>query len=261
MMNKVLQKRNALEIFIREQTLGPGINGYKYVDLENDILKEKNLSIEPSINYDAEIVDIVPAAIYSTGILFPEDKSGTCEEGVILDNNEQTEEEDGAEEKDSQNNSMESEEVSNGVELNQMYPKVMGLTFCLDEKSLENREIEFDVSFRYYKKLKQDKEGKFNSKYGLLCEVDVEKLRTFLTEHNLVQFSILTSGQNNFILLSKISSEQITELKTTIRTIQKNYAESLFDKTNKVQNLPRLLKDKCYLSNLKSTIYYDLKIR
>lgn len=259
MMNKVLQKRNALEIFIREQTLGPGINGYKYVDLENDILKEKNLSIEPSINYDAEIVDIVPAAIYSTGILFPEDKSGTCEEGVILDNNEQTEEEDGAEEKDSQNNSMESEEVSNGVELNQMYPKVMGLTFCLDEKSLENREIEFDVSFRYYKKLKQDKEGKFNSKYGLLCEVDVEKLRTFLTEHNLVQFSILTSGQNNFILLSKISSEQITELKTTIRTIQKNYAESLFDKTNKVQNLPRLLKDKCYLSNLKSTIYYDLK--
>jgi len=258
-MNKVLQKRTALETFIREQTLGPGINGYKYVDLEDDILMEKNLSIEPSINYDSEILDIVPAAIYSTGILFPEDKSGTCEQGAVLDNNEQTETEDGVDDKDSQNNSMESGEVSNGVELNQMYPKTMGLTFCLNEKCLENGEIEFDVSFRYYKKLKQDKEGKFNSKYALLCEVDMEKIRTFLNEHKLEQFSILAKGVNNFIVLSKINSEQITELKTTIRTIQKSYAESLFDKTSKVHSLPRLSKDKCYLSNLKSTIYYELK--
>lgn len=258
-MNKVLQNRNALEAFIREQTLGPGINGYKYVDLEDESLVKNDLSTESSLQYETEILDIVPAAIYSTGILFPEDKSGTCEEGAILDNNEQTETEDGLEEKDSQDNSMEPENISNGVELNQMYPKTMGLTFCLNEKCLENGEIEFAVSFRYYKKLKQDKEGKFNNKYGLLCEVDVEKLRIFLIEHNLVQFSILAIGSNNFIVLSKISSEQITELKTIIRTIQKNYAESLYDKTSKVHSLTRLSKDKCYLSNLKSTIYYELK--
>lgn len=258
-MGKVFQKRTALEIFIREQTLGPGINGYKYVDLENEVLVEKNLSTEPSLNYETEILDIVPAAIYSTGILFPEDKSGTCSEGAILDNNEQSETEDGVDEKDSQNNSMESEDVSNGVELNQMYPKTMGLTFCLKEESIEKGEITFDVSFRYYKKLKQDKEGKFNSKYGLLCEVDAEKFKAFLTEHKLVQFSILTKSENNFVLLSKISSEQITELKTSIRSIQKSYAENLYDKTNKIYSLPRLSKDKCYLSNLKSTIYYELK--
>ncbi|MEZ4938909.1 MAG: hypothetical protein R2799_15075 [Crocinitomicaceae bacterium] len=159
---------------------------------------------------------------------------------------------------------MESEDVSNGVELNQMYPKkkkTMGLTFCLKEESIEKGEITFDVSFRYYKKLKQDKEGKFNSKYGLLCEVDAEKFKAFLTEHKLVQFSILTKSENNFVLLSKISSEQITELKTSIRSIQKSYAENLYDKTNKIYSLPRLSKDKCYLSNLKSTIYYELKIQ
>src|SRR5690606_18817782 len=208
MMGKVFQKRTALEIFIREQTLGPGINGYKYVDLENEVLVEKNLSTEPSLNYSTEILDIVPAAIYSTGILFPEDKSETCEQGAVLDNNEQTKEEDGIDEKDSQNNSMESDEASNGIELNQMYPKIMGLTFCLEKESLEKDEITFDVSFRYYKKLKQDKEGKFNNKYGLLCEVEVEKLRNFLTENKLAQFLILTKGQNDFLLLSKISSEQ-----------------------------------------------------
>src|SRR5690606_39013789 len=130
-------------------------------------------------------------------------------------------------------------------------PKTMGLTFCLNEKCLENGEIEFDVSFRYYKKLKQDKEGKFNSKYALLCEADMEKITTFLNEHKLEQFSILAKGVNNFIVLSKINSEQISELKTTIRALQKSYAESLFDKTSKVHSLPRLSKDKCYLSNLK----------
>lgn len=258
-MDKVLHKRSSLETFIREQTLGPGINGYKYVDLEDEILVNKKLSVEPSLNYETEILDIVPAAIYSTGILFPEDKSETSIEGAILDNNEQTESEDGVEEKDSQDNSMESEEVSNGIELNQMYPKTMGLTFCLDKEILEKDEIEFNVSFRYYKKLKQDKEGKFNKKYGLLCEMDVEKFTTFLAKNNLNQFSILHKGQNNFVLLSKMNSEQITELKTTIRSIQKNKAECIYDKINSTYPLPRLSKEKSYLSNLKSTLYYELK--
>ena len=259
MMNKILKKRNSLETFMREQTLGPGINGYKYVDLEDDTLVNKNLTTEPFINYDSEILDIVPAAIYSTGILFPEDKSGTCGEGAVLDNNEQTDTEDGVEEKDSQDNSLEFEDTSNGVELNQMYPKTMGLTFCLEEKSLENGEIEFVVLFRYYKSLKQDKEGKFNNKYGLLCEINKEKFSAFLTKHNLTQFTIVTKGQNNFVLLSKINKE-ITELKTNIRVIQKVYAESLYEKTNSILSLPHSLpKEKCYLSNLKSTIYYELK--
>lgn len=94
-MDKVLQKRISLETFIREQTLGPGINGYKYVDLKDAVLVKKNLKVEPSINYDTEILDIVPAAIYSTGILFPEDKSGTCNEGLVLDNNQHVDKEDG----------------------------------------------------------------------------------------------------------------------------------------------------------------------
>jgi len=258
-MNKALKKRKSLETFIREQTLGPGINGYKFIDLENNDLVEKDLNTEPSFNYNTEILDIVPAAIYSTGILFPEDKSGTCGEGAVLDNNEQTETEEGVEEKDSQNNSIEFEDVSIGVELNQMYPKTMGLTFCLEEESLENGEITFDVSFRYYKKLYQDKEGKFNNKYGLLCEVDPAKFKAFLTENKLVQFSIINKGKNNFVVLSKINSKQITELKTTIRSIQKRYAGILYDKTSKINNLSRLSKDRCYLSNLKSTIYYELK--
>ncbi len=258
-MNKIIDKRNSLERFIREQTLGPGINGYRYVDTENETLVNQKLIGEAPINYSSEILDIVPAAIYSTGILFPEDKSGTCKEGNILDNNEQTDKKDEADEQDSQNNSSEDIEATEGVELNQMFPRTMGLTCCLDSRFLDRGTIEFKVRFRYYQKLKQDKEGKFNNKYGLLCEVNHEEIQKIITKYELNSFRIKSINENHFLLLSKLSSEEITNIKTRIREIQKQIAEILFDEANTISIIPQLTKASCYLSNLKSSIYYELK--
>ncbi|MBK8635176.1 MAG: helicase [Saprospiraceae bacterium] len=258
-MNKIIDKRNSLERFIREQTLGPGINGYRYVDTENETLVNQKLIGEAPINYSSEILDIVPAAIYSTGILFPEDKSGTCKEGNILDNNEQTDKKDEADEQDSQNNSSEDIEATEGVELNQMFPRTMGLTCCLNNSFLDKGTIEFKVCFRYYQKLKQDKEGKFNNKYGLLCEVNHEEIQKIITKYELNSFRIKSINENHFLLLSKLSSEEITNIKTRIREIQKQIAEILFDEANTISIIPQLTKASCYLSNLKSSIYYELK--
>lgn len=258
-MSKILAKRDSLERFIRVQTLGPGINGYRYVDLENEIFLRKNLLKEEPINYTSEILDIVPAAIYSTGILFPEDKSGTCIEGISLDNNEQTDQKDDADEQDSQNNSSEDIGATESIELNQMFPRTMGLTCCLDESFLSKKTIEFKVNFRYYQKLKQDKEGKFNNKYGLLCEVNHEEIQKFIAQYELKAFKIKTINDNHFLLLSKLSSEEITQIKTRIRAIQKQIAETLFDLANSISTIPQLTKASCYLSNLKSSIYYELK--
>ncbi|MBK8622873.1 MAG: helicase [Saprospiraceae bacterium] len=258
-MNNILEKRNSLEQFIREQTLGPGINGYRYVDLENESVVNKNLSSGEPINYSSEILDIVPAAIYSTGILFPEDKSGTYEVGIALDNNEHIDRKDEADEQDSQNNSFEDIEATEGIELNQMFPRTMGLTCCLDRNFLEKGTIEFNVHFRYYQKLKQDKEGKFNNKYGLLCEVNHEEIQKIITKYELNSFKLKCINENHFLLLSKLSSEEITNIKSKIREIQKQIAEMLFDLANAVLIIPQLTKASCYLSNLKSSIYYELK--
>lgn len=258
-MSKILNKRSSLEWFIREQTLGPGINGYRYVDLENEELVFKTLIKEQPINYSSEILDIVPAAIYSTGILFPEDKSGTSKEGISLDNNEQNDQKDDADEQDFQNNSFEDIEATVSIELNQMFPRTMGLTCCLDESFLSEKTIEFKINFRYYQKLKQDKEGKFNNKYGLLCEVNHEEIQSFITKYELNSFRIRTINENHFLLLSKLSSEEITQIKTRIRAIQKQIAETLFDLSNAISTIPQLTKASCYLSNLKSSLYYELK--
>jgi hypothetical protein len=258
-MSKIIDKRNSLERFIREQTLGPGINGYRYVDLENENLVNKILIGEEPINYSSEILDIVPAALYSTGILFPEDKSGTCGEGIALDNNEQTDKKDDADEQDTQNSSSEDIEADERIELNQMFPRTMGLTCCLNNSFLDKDSIEFKVSFRYYQKLKQDKEGKFNNKYGLLCEVNHEEIQKIITKYELNSFRIKSINENNFLLLSKLSSEEITQLKTRIREIQKQISEMLFDVANEISKIPHITKASCYLSNLKSSIYYELK--
>ena len=258
-MSKILEKRNSLERFIREQTLGPGINGYRFVDLENEELVTKTLIKEEPINYSTEILDIVPAAIYSTGILFPEDKSGTCNEGISLDNNEQIDQKDDVDEQDSQNSSSEDIEATESVELNQMFPRTMGLTCCLDESFLSKKTIEFKVNLRYYQKLMQDKEGKFNNKYGLLCEVNHEEIQNFITKYELNSFRIRVINENHFLLLAKLSSEEITQIKTRIREIQKQIAETLFDLASSISTIPQLTKASCYLSNLKSSIYYEIK--
>lgn len=259
-MSKIIDKRNSLERFIREQTLGPGINGYRYVDLENEELINKTLIKEEPINYLSEILDIVPAAIYSTGILFPdeikEDGSSSCQQEII--NNEIISNDDEFE-KDSQDFSGQDLDSSDSIELNQQFPKTMGLTCCLDEKFLSARTIEFKVSFRYYQKLKQDKEGKFNNKYGLLCEVNYEEIQKIISQFELNQFNIKFINENYFIQLKKMSDDEKKDLRKRIKDIQKQIAESLFDKTNSIVNLLHLNRVYCNLSNLKSSIYYELK--
>ena len=260
-MSKIIDKRNSLERFIREQTLGPGINGYRYVDLENDALVNKILTGEEPINYLSEILDIVPAAIYSTGILFPEealiDGESSNEQEIV--NNETVSNEEDVFEKDTQDNSEDDVESTDSMTIDQRFPKTMGLTCCLNDSFLDNKEIEFKISFRYYQKLKQDKEGKFNNKYGLLCEVNHEEIQKIITKYELNSFRIKSINENHFLLLSKLSSEEITQLKTRIREIQKQIAEMYFDEANAISIVPQLTKASSYLSNLKSSIYYELK--
>ncbi|HMK18320.1 MAG TPA: helicase-related protein [Chitinophagaceae bacterium] len=257
---KILEKRNSLEQFIIEQTTGPGINGYRFADLEDEHLLKSNLLNCLPIEYSNEIIDIVPAAVYSTGILFPEDASETSSSGIALDNNE-TIKEDEKDEEDSQNNSGDDVESTDVIELNQMFPRLMGFTCCLDEKILNEKYIDIKLQARYYKKLKRDNDGKFNSKYGLLCETNPEVTQSFLSQHQFSSFNLRVVGDNSFLTLNRLNAEEIIVLNTQIRGIQKRIAENLYDKTVNIIDLSKLKKSSCYLSNLKSTIFFDLKTR
>ena len=91
-MSKIFNKRTDLERFIREQTLGPGICGYRFVNLGATYLAEKDLSITFPLYNDFEIINSMPAALYSTGILFPKDDSDSANVGAESDSNEDEDE-------------------------------------------------------------------------------------------------------------------------------------------------------------------------
>src|ERR1700739_501569 len=72
------KKRHELESFIREQIIGPGALGYRFIDINNKEILSKKLTDEVPINYSNELINTVPGALYSTGILFPIDNSQTA---------------------------------------------------------------------------------------------------------------------------------------------------------------------------------------
>lgn len=259
----IREKRDSLERFIREQTLGPGINGYRFVDVTDEKLLTRSINDLSPLEYSSEIIDIVPAAVYSTGILFPDEiKTQDSYSGGNNnpDNNEIISMEGEEDEVDSQNSSLPNIEDTEGIQIDQMYPKMMGLTCCLDEGVLDTKFIEIKVNARYYRKIKFDIAGKANDRFGLYCEVEKDEIEGFLQTYGFDDFSIKTIGPNTFILLRKLSSEDITQLKSRVWDVLKSQAEQLFDKVNSIIELKRLSKKTTYLSSLKSTLYYELKI-
>ena len=63
----ILQKRNSLEKFIREQLIGPGGCNYQFSVHHNGDEQE----LAPSLSY-GEVLNTTPGSIYSSAILFPE---------------------------------------------------------------------------------------------------------------------------------------------------------------------------------------------
>ena len=154
MINK---KRLELEDFIREQTLGPGAMASRFIDLRGQHDDTANTIFLP--HYRAELINMAPASIYSTGILFPVDetKAETIEEeeedGANSENhkvNEKVPLVNGSEQGDA------GEEEDSNVDaqsLNQMFPNSIGLTVCLNPAVAKDNDLEITITARYYRKL------------------------------------------------------------------------------------------------------------
>ena len=253
-MSMILKKRKSLEQFIREQTIGPGINGYRFVDLNNTSISQNNLKTDSPIKNTTEIVNTMPAALYSTGILFPKDDSQTAEIGAENDasgadeeyNNEKTEE---------LKSASENADSSETLELNQMFPQTMGLTFCVNEFS-DNGELNFNIKTRYYRKLKNED----LSNIAVLCEVDYESFNEYLTKYELSKFfSIVDFGINKCLKTNhKLSSNDIEKVYEILKTIDNINTNSIYENHVKSNlNFEPHFPPK-YLNTLLTDIFYEL---
>jgi hypothetical protein len=140
----------------------------------------------------------MPASVYSTGILFPKDESESYIIGIENDaktiDDERDEENDNLEQLKTNTEDIGSKD---SLELNQMFPQTMGLTFCMKEDFLLARTLNFKVKSRYYRKLKKDD----LENIAVLCEINVQPFRQFLEANNLsANLSIVDFGTNKCLI-------------------------------------------------------------
>jgi hypothetical protein len=257
-MNKTLKKRESLERFLQEQTLGPGISGYRFINLLETCNADKNLLTEVPINNTFEILNTMPASIYSTGILFPKDDSNSAEVGInndsVVSNQEIDEEDEDIEELKNNTEDLDSRDT---LELNQMFPQTMGLTFCMGERFLTEETLKFKVRTRYYKKLKKDD----LHNVAVLCEVDADIFKKHLKSNNLSPyFDIVSFGVNKCLKINhKLTDSEIKNINQILKSIDENCSKEIFKKevkpflNNALYFIPK------NLSSLIQTVFSELK--
>jgi hypothetical protein len=200
----------------------------------------------------------MPASLYSTGILFPKDKSQSAEVGMVLDANEGEEvTEDDNETVEELKNNAENADSKDTLELNQMYPQSMGLTFSMNGNFLKEKELSFNIGARYYRKLKKDD----LQNIAILCEVSYKSFVQFLTNNYLTKFfSIIDFGVNKCLKANhKFSTDEVKEINQALKTIDQNSASEIFEKDVKALLNSTLHFVPKNLSSLIQTIFSELK--
>ncbi len=254
----IKEKRQELELFLRSQTLGPGISGYRFVCTEDADLMVNNLLKYPVIKNEKELLNIVPAAVYSTGILFPVDDSKSVEDSTPFNDTENlTAEQENVPDQEPNGEIAEEEDAQR---IDQMFPNMMGLTCCFDESILGKNDLTITLNARYYTKVAQD--DFFNQFFGVICECDEKLFNSFLLTNGLESmFRIAHKDANHIVLLHKLEkktkNEKISEIRKQLRSIADRNAIAI---NNDLINYGFQLRGQ-NLSALKQSIFYELKFQ
>lgn len=241
-------KRSELQRFITEQTLGPGASGYRFVRLNDENVLQSDLTKAKGLSYHNELINIVPAGVYSTGILFPVDKSRNENALANLFEKESV--------TDGEANLKESEETSieeDSIPIDQMYPNTMGLSCCMRE-SVTTSELIVRVNARYYTRCTDISEQE--TQFGVLCECDPVKLIEFINNIGLANtITVVNKGLNTILSTPKLKSDQIKNIQELLRT-------SLQERADKIKNdLSEFdfARKSAFASSLKQACYYELR--
>jgi hypothetical protein len=247
-MSKIREKRDSLLQFVEEQIIGPGANGITYSRLKNI----NNLS-QP-INYTEEIINYQPLSLgYSSAILFPKKK--------VVQTSEEGEQEGGEETGNGDIAEDGVEERVEEFELDQQFPRQMGMTFCLKQEFLDNKEdLEIEVSFRTYEQLSSKEKNDTENPVGVYIEDrKAEFIQLLETNTKLKSFiEVLNENEDASLLrLTKTSADDLKELKALCSELLDKKLEVLIEKL-KENGFEKI--DGFRISTVKEKINNQLKI-
>ncbi|MBK7669327.1 MAG: hypothetical protein IPJ32_19490 [Sphingobacteriaceae bacterium] len=164
-MSGFKKERESLEIFVKEQIIGPGAFNKRYFFIEKWESSEfKDLEIKTTavkaIDNKSEVLTEVPAYQYSSAILFPETRTKLPKEAtaklLIISNEEDF---DDSELEDintgADDDSIKDDLGESLVSKQQNYPNSLGLSFVVSENTNLQKDLAITISFRKYLNIKK----------------------------------------------------------------------------------------------------------
>ena len=208
-MNKFIEKRNSLELYVKEQIIGPGAYNKKYFFLEewdDSEFSGVDLTGVPACENFSEIIPEVPAYQYSSAILFPVTVQTTSDE---INSNDEEE----ANDEISSNTSADDEDIkedtsSNIVLTQQNYPNRFGLSFVLDKNKDIQNDLNIQISYRKY--IRVSAKDILNRKIAINIKEYKDEIKSILSNYLSAIFGTEEKDSNIFVYSKKeINQEDI----------------------------------------------------
>ncbi|AYN03599.1 helicase-related protein [Flavobacterium sp. 140616W15] len=244
-MSNFKKKRESLEIFVKEQIIGPGAFNKRYFFIDKwDKNEFSGVDFKSSpvnaIDNKSEVLTEVPAYQYSSAILFPETrvpKETTIEKDESMLDNPEANEPDledfnaGADDDNIKDDSAESL-----VSKQQNYPNSFGLSFVIDENFDIQNDLKVGISFRKY--INISKNECCNRKLSCLVTEYENEIETAVALYFSPLFAAVRKSGNLFILAhQEISKNNIYDIdyihlnnylkNGLLKTIKNIFGESL----------------------------------
>jgi hypothetical protein len=211
-MSNFKHKRESLELFLKEQIIGPGAFNKRYFFIEKFEANEfKDLDIKATsvraFDNKSEVLTEVPAYQYSSAILFPETKTkiqkkqATYSPSISIDNQdlddiEKEEINTGADDDNIKDDSGESL-----VSKQQNYPNSLGLSFVVNKDTNLQRDLMLGVSFRKYAKV--SKKSCLSNKLSCLVSEYEHEIENAVVSYFSPLFATVRINSNLFIYLNQ----------------------------------------------------------
>lgn len=261
-MNGFKKKRESLELFVKEQIIGPGAFNKRYFFIEKLDANEfngldiKNTSVRAFDN-KSEVLTEVPAYQYSSAILFPETRTKLPKGAAVksstisiddedIDDNETEDVNTGADDDNIKDDSAESL-----VSKQQNYPNSLGLSFVVSKNTDLQKDLVLKVFFRKYKNINKD--NCFNSKLSCLVSEYEDEIENAIVSHFNPLFITVRKDNNVFIQCNqKINQTNIYDVDYVHLN---NYLQSKLIATLKYV----FGKDLVELKNKNGVTYYGVK--
>ena len=208
-MSDITTKRASLEAYLREQVIGPGAGRNRVVRINKD--REFSFLNQNYSDNLEEALTVVPGIYYSSGILFPNKSKQLANHEIaqppVEFSSVETEETDTLGENDD-NNALEERNLSeeDGIQMDQMYPKTMGLTFCMKANDLTADGFEIILAGRHYKRVPDDDLKNFGVRLELPQDDFTPVLGTSLGDFGNLRTYFKIDKIGSFCFLKQISN-------------------------------------------------------